>query len=286
MDTLETKGEAEGNTNPPRVSNSKRWVFTLHKGVIGDVETALRDKTVKGIIASELGKSGTTPHIQGFVHFKEKVRPFGYLERTTHWEKAKGNDDAQLAYCRKEGLEIREWGFPKPVKICEPKGWQKDMVNTLKGEPEPRKIYWIYGKAGIGKTQFAKYCCVKLGAILLGGKSTDMKYAIMDYKKNKGETPELVILDIPYCKQEYISYEGLEQIKNMLFFNSKYESGMVYGNSPHMVVLANREPDYDKMSTKDWFVVMNVDSYDISSQDVATEPQTCTNTGVVGKCCV
>lgn len=250
-------GAEGGNTKPPRISASKRWVFTLHNGVMDEVVRPLKEITVKGIVGNETGKSGETPHLQGFVYFKERIRPIGLLPKETHWAKARGNDEENYKYCSKEGT-FESWGYPPPIKVLEPVGWQVQLDQELMGEPIKRRINWYWGPANCGKTEFAKWCVIKRGAIMVGGKSSDMKYAIADWLKKHKETPRLVILDIPFCKQEYISYEGLEQVKNMLFFSSKYESSMVCGNPPHVVVLANREPSYHMMSEKKWFNVVEI----------------------------
>jgi hypothetical protein len=43
----------------------------------------------------------------------------------------------------------------------------------------------------------------------------------------------------------------------MFFFNGKYEGGMVHGKCPHVIVFANEEPDYNKM-TDNRFIVRNI----------------------------
>ena len=245
----------KGNTILSRVAPSKRWCFTYHGGDKEFVVPILKVLSTKGIIGNELGKSGGTPHLQGFVYFKNKVRPKGFLPKEVHWEKAKGTDIDNYRYCSKESDDYTAWGYPEPIHVFEPIGWQKELVLELNESPKRRKIHWFYGPARSGKTELVKYLCVKKDALLLGSKGSDMKYAVTEWLKKRGETPRLVVLDIPYCKQEYVSYEGIEAIKNMCFFSSKYESSMVVGNIPHVVVFSNAEPDYNKMSERDWFYV-------------------------------
>lgn len=259
-----------GNTRPKskQISPAVHWCFTYHlpdeiidyKEYISSIKKEFYELTVKGIIGYELGKSGETRHLQGYMHFKNKVRPAGMkLPKEVHWEKCKGNSEQNREYCKKETLYFLEWGFPKPLILIEPKGWQSDLLDLIQGEVNPREILWFVGEGNIGKSAMCKYLVAKEGALLLGSKGSDMKYAIVSYVKEHGYTPYLVVLDIPLSKSEYISYEGIESVKNMLFFSPKYESCMVCGNPPHIVVFANRAPDRNQMSI-DRFKVFNIGS--------------------------
>lgn len=66
--------------------------------------------------------------------------------------------------------------------------------------------------------------------------------------------PRIVIINIPRNNKNFVSYTGLEEIKDMFFFSGKYESGMVSGASPHLIVFSNSPPDYHKMSLDRWVV--------------------------------
>ena len=65
----------------------------------------------------------------------------------------------------------------------------------------------------------------------------------------------MIIIDIPRSKSEFVSYSGIEEIKDMFFFCGKYESSMVCGENPHVIVFSNTEPDYDKLSSDRWSIV-------------------------------
>ena len=52
------------------------------------------------------------------------------------------------------------------------------------------------------------------------------------------------MFDVPRSSQQYISYTGIEEIKNGIFSSPKYESCMVAMPPPHVVVLCNIPPDY------------------------------------------
>ena len=117
----------------------------------------------------------------------------------------------------------------------------------------PRSIYWFYDKRGnSGKSSMCKILCANNGAIILSGKSADMKYAIVKYKEKHGIYPELILIDCPRSNTDYLSYGGIEEIKNGCFFSSKYECDMVIMNNPTIIIFANVTPDTSKMSNDRW----------------------------------
>ena len=70
--------------------------------------------------------------------------------------------------------------------------------------------------------------------MVLGGKSADMKNGVVEYQKNNTCLPEIVVLNIPRSfNSDYLSYTGIEEVKDMFFNSGKYEGGMIDGNSPH-----------------------------------------------------
>jgi hypothetical protein len=52
----------------------------------------------------------------------------------------------------------------------------------------------------------------------------------------------LVICDVPRAAGNFVNYGALEQVKNGLFFSSKYESEMAVFNPPHVICFANSKP--------------------------------------------
>ena len=53
-----------------------------------------------------------------------------------------------------------------------------------------------------------------------------------------------------------ISYDGIEEIKDMMFYSGKYEGGMVVGKCPRFIVFANNPPIFEKMSADRWRVII------------------------------
>ena len=80
-----------------------------------------------------------------------------------------------------------------------------------------------------------------------------MKHGVISYKETNGYTPEFIVVNIPRSfNQDYLSYTGLEEIKDMFFYSGKYEGGMVDGNPPHLWIFSNEDPVHDMMSNDRW----------------------------------
>lgn len=270
-----------GNTNiqipiVPRCAPAKRWCFTLNNyteediGSIGSVVPLVCDKW---IYSREVGESGT-PHLQGFVSFKVKSRPFNIFKiPRIHWEKARGNDMAQVIYCEKDGDIVEKVGLPKqpkPIKVIVPdRPYQKFILDIIKKEPDERTIYWFFDrKGGIGKTSLSKYLVVNKGAVIMSGKSADVRNGIVEYKKQNGITPELIVYNVPRSlDKKYLSYEGLENCKDMLFYSGKYEGAMICGNAPHLIVFANDPPNLEKLSADRWEIYEIDETFNIHLWD-------------------
>lgn len=260
----------EGNVSSPppkRISPAKRWCLCLNNYTnddIGSMVPVFERICRFGILALEIGEICGTKHVQGYVEFKNKLRPFslGLTPRIT-WKLCKGNRDSNVRYCSKgNGYDddpdiVWSKGLKKPVKLIEEKdmyNWQKEIIELLETEPDDRSIYWYAGPGGCGKTCFCKWLCMKKGAIMLSGKGGDVRNGVVEYVKLTGDTPEIVLVNIPRSHYGYVSYEGLENIKDMCFYSGKYEGGMVVGNCPHLLVFGNALPDMDKCSKDRWKV--------------------------------
>lgn len=167
-------------------------------------------------------------------------------------------------YVQKQDSKVENgWTFIYGINVWKPLDilqknqlydWQEQIIEIIEKEPNNRIIHWYWEPLGkVGKSTFCKYLCVKYDGLILSGKSADMKYAIANIVvKNKQPYPRLIVFDIPRTSKDYISYTGMEEVKNGLFFSSKYESGMVIGNCPHIFVFCNFEPNLETMSKDRW----------------------------------
>lgn len=253
-----------GNTKPPRkqISPAKNWsftVFNLDEDNINNIISTFDSSNSSYILAKEICPETKREHLQCYCEFSKKCRPKNlFNDDTIHWEKSKGNRESNLNYCSKDGNIIKtNFKMRKPVKILKKEqlyNWQINILDIIKDEPDDRTIYWFYGKNGNnGKTTFCKYLVVEHGAIILSGKSADMKNAIVELDKQNGYTPELIVCNIPKSfDSNYLSYTGLEEIKDMLFYSGKYEGGMICGNPPHLIIFSNELPDVNKVSIDRW----------------------------------
>jgi len=239
-----------------RIPSSKYWLGTWNNYT--DAEQfidLLNGLCEKYCCQEEVGASGT-PHLQFKVCFAKACRPCETIPiKEIHWEKSRKWDGWQ--YCAKDDTAAgKRWAKgcdpPERLEIPEMTGWQLDMLEILKQKPDHRTIYWLWEPEGnFGKSAFARYCCCteSLNATLFGGKAADAKAGLALMKKK----PRICLLDVPRSV-EHISYTALEEIKNGVFFSSKYESGMVKMNHPHVVVLANEPPEFRKLSSDRWKV--------------------------------
>lgn len=262
---MESSNSSKGNlSNTKQIPPAKWWCFTLNNyndDDINDILTICSNSSIKYVFQEETGDEGTK-HLQGVIEFNKKLRPKGlFINKGIHWEKTK-NTKASIAYCCKEetrtGKIFTNLKLPKPLKLINPKQffeWQIEIYDIIKEEADDRTIYWYWSEdGGVGKSIFSKYLCAKEDAVLLSGKAADMKYGILAYKNKHDVYPETIIIDVPRSNVEFLSYTGIEEIKNGCFFSTKYESDMVIFNNPHIIIFANEEPNYEKMSADRWCV--------------------------------
>lgn len=253
---------------PPAKQDSpkKRWCLTLNNYTEEEYNSLIdffsSNSSNKWIIGKEKGEKRETPHLQMYINFKDKIR-FTALKKFNdrlHIESSKGDELSNVKYCSKEG-DFKAMGLkvPRPLKPLPvmDRWWQKDLINVVEQEPHDRLVYWYYSASGnTGKTTFARYLHRKYGALLLSGKASDMKNSIIEYEKTNGDTPEIIVYDLPRgFDKSYVSYNGLEEIKNMFFYSGKYEGGMIDGNPPHFIIFSNEQPEVDKMSKDRWRIV-------------------------------
>lgn len=260
-----------GNTKSD--PKAKRWCFTWN-GYPSTAGIALknffRDRRARcWIFGREKGELGTK-HLQGYVEFKSDRR-FSTLRKLAkghlHWEKARGTREENADYCAKDGdwdsmgaIEPAE-KLDDPLDGVEQHQWQKDLTEIVMKRciPHSREIYWLIGYEGAeGKTSWAKSMVIRFpnDVLYVSGKAIDMKYAIAARLKDGKRAPKTIVLGIPRSRNpEAVSYAGLEELKDGLFFSSKYESKMIVFNTPHVIVLANQGPAFGKFSQdrlKEW----------------------------------
>lgn len=257
-----------GNTKPQskREIRGRNWFLTINNPSFSD-DTKIRELE-KYCFQYEKGESGTI-HIQAVIGFKNPIS-FNSVKKmfnTAHIEPVKSINEA-LDYCNKSNTSIScNWsrGFKPqtPIKIIkELRPFQQKIVDNINFHDD-RKINWYYDTHGnIGKTSLAKYLCVKYNALYVNGKGADMRYAVANWE-NKNEL--ICIFGFARSLEGKISYTGIEDIKDGLFFSGKYESSMTIMNSPYIICLANWYPDTSEMSKDRWNIIKLDDNEDETS---------------------
>lgn len=244
------------------------WCFTWHNYPENWQEhfVSLRGILEGYIIGEEVCPHTGRPHLQGWVDFGKKRGRWSELKlpKTINWEKALGSPTHNYIYCTKDEKAII-WGSGLSAKPEEPykvelelSSWQSRLAKILEEEPDSRTVWWLWephGKAG--KTLFQKWwCCNNNDTLVLSGKAADMKNGIITWIQETGRAPRVILCNIPRSVEEqYVSFTGLEEVKDMLFYSGKYEGGMVNQKPPHLVIFANWEPDTSKMSGDRWRIV-------------------------------
>lgn len=254
--TSQDKPDGNTKTSGPKYQ-LYRWVFTLscEKMTTLELWDILSQKAKEFTFSKESGIKTGYEHYQGCfsLHNKEYFNTVkNWIGNTVHLEPCK-DWHASKNYCSKSDTHV-EGPYSesrKPLRtICILRPWQEKLKQMLEKEPNNRDILWICDKkGGIGKTQFCKWAAYNMGAtIITNGGVKDISILIPN-------NPKIIIFNFSRSKENYISYEGIEGVKDGLITSTKYESKTKIFDSPHVVIMANFEPDYDALSEDRWKVI-------------------------------
>lgn len=256
----------DGNTKRHR---ARSWFFTYNNPTISWSQLSQLLKVgdvIKMVGQLERGDSGTE-HFQGVVQFKNQItfKTLRSIDQAIHWEKCK-NLRAALEYCTKaesriEGPWAMGWDIPEQIRTIERgnfRPWQRTIENRLQYCQSDRSIYWIWeDEGGVGKTAYAKSIAMR-GGLVLGGRGADIKYGVADFIRKHGKLGRAVF-HFTRSVENYVSYQAIEEVKDGIFYNSKYESGMVVFNPPQLLCLANFPPEESKLSRDRWVIGKIID---------------------------
>lgn len=252
----QTEGQAGNTCNRLR---SRGWFMTINNFTEDDEANIKNVGAEKWIYQVEVGNSGTV-HLQVFIYFKNPT-DFTTIKRwfpEAHIEAAKNNKKS-ITYCSKPDTRVRgpyclgiELSTPLTL-ISELNAWQQQIIELIKTTPDHRTIHWYYDLIGnTGKTSLCKYICLNFpDSIYVNGAAKDMKFCISKMKVK----PKIILIDYARDQESHISWQGIEEIKNGIFFNTKYESSMVIMNCPHVICFANFRPQTIKLSLDRWNIV-------------------------------
>ena len=234
----------------------------------------------------EKGKETGRWHYQGYCYntaaktltqWRNKLPPGTWImimkahTRSNAWE-----------YCCKENTrvtvaELKANGFPRdmagphvkgiiipqagggvhdPLKDKELYPWQEELEQRIKGPPSDRSVIWIHEPDGkCGKSAFTKHLALRGDTLVVGGKAADSLHGIRDWVnpvKGTAKKLHIVVIDIPRCQKDFVSYQTMEKAKDGCFFSGKYEGTMTLYNPPHILVFSNQPPDRTQMSADRW----------------------------------
>lgn len=139
--------------------------------------------------------------------------------------------------------------------------WQEYVASLMQNDPDDRTIYWLYDfKGGAGKTVLANYLVGNDHALVL----TPARVADMAYIWSQQYTnTNIVVFD---CCRSFAkelgqrdplqgSLELAEAIKNRRVTSTKYVSKICHSAACHVLFMANRLPDYSKLSEDRWHIM-------------------------------
>lgn len=203
---------------------------------------------------TEFGDDSKIPKKKGERQDLMKIKE--ELDSTNDWQKVEQNHfSAFTKYHRyfrdyfgrvKEKKEsIRRRARYESVEL---RDWQEAMMSRL-DQQNDRNVLWLYEhEGGVGKSWLANYLEVMRGAFLIqNAKRNDIAHAY-NYEK-------IVVFDLTRSDKEFVNYSTIEQFKNGRIFSGKYESKMKRFIPAKVLVLANYQPDKDKLSLDRWDIV-------------------------------
>jgi len=263
--------EPEEKEVKKQVNKAINWSFVFNNYTEDDIliiSAKFKEECKMWIFECEIGEEGT-PHLQGFIKLKEKMRPTELkLNKKIHWELCGGDEIDNLKYCSKDyrkNDKVRIFKSDNVIIPCdvvkvikEFRPFQKELLDIILGPVNEGKIIWVYDEEGqLGKTEFLRYCNVEYGIpFTYGGKCADIVNLAFNNKKYLLNTNRACML---YnfgreTENDKISYKSMEQIADGAISNTKFETGCFVCNKPHVVVLANCMPLIEKMTKSRWIV--------------------------------
>jgi len=130
-------------------------------------------------------------------------------------------------------------------------GWQMNLTVLLESHVNRRKVVWYWSEDGDkGKSYFANHHVPQTSHVITGGKHADIYYTL------SGMIHGLKVVFFDYGRSgNEPAYPVMEKLKDGMFTSTKYESRTVRFNPVHVVVFANKEPDYTQLSADRWMVL-------------------------------
>lgn len=252
-----------GNTRPSaRDPKSRQWCLTLNNYTEAEVASLVSHASKeKYIFAREICPTTGTPHIQGYIKFRQLIRAstLKNWNGRIHWEKCRGGRNEMeiqynnLIYCRKDRNYIANCYVPKPLMTLTREQlypWQAALEDELCMDPPPRKVIWIWGEKGnVGKTEFIIYMAHKYDWVqwCAATKSADIITLASPMKC-------CYLLNFVRRQEGFEPYVAIESLKDGMISDAKLkkECRNILMNKPWVVCFANWPPDIDALSHDRW----------------------------------
>lgn len=167
---------------------SRGWCFTLNNFIAADLLEIDSWESLNNVtymcVGREVGDEKKTPHLQGYVEFKNARRGSDLIKSLrgcAHWEVRLGSPKQASDYCKKDGVfaetgtlsrqgkrtdidvigdAIMSGESPKDVACDHPGTYIKfhKGIHALKhasyeDRTDPPAVSWLWGKSGVGKTR-------------------------------------------------------------------------------------------------------------------------------------
>lgn len=243
--------------------------------------------TLTAVFQLEAAPTTGRLHFQANVKTKEKRRSKTLAKASNHLlpgveiSPCSITGQAELAsYVMKNETRIQgPWGWPTDIYrgadlYTTPRPWQKTLEEYITMPPDKREIIWIHNSKGnAGKSQFCKKMCWLHGAAHLAYARTENLIALACHKISHCFLVDLS-RSMPKDIGKFDLYSALEQIKNGMLVNTKYEVKTVFFDPPHVIVFANQQPAYLAMTADRWKVMHITDDYLLANgPETPTTPQ-------------
>lgn len=237
----------------------RNWCYTLNNYSEAEVNYLHEFECKYHIFGYEIAPMTETPHIQGYIEFKEPIR-FSQITKLiprAHIELRKGTAEEAIKYCKKDGKYVETGKAPvgqgtrsdlaivaeKVIKgtfdpcdhpetfIKYHKGIEKLSEAVTKHRTEPPRVYWFWGLAGTGKTRSAVDVC--------GIPFTYIKDGTIWWNGYDATTHRSIVID---------DFDGHWQFRDLLRlldrypYQGQYKGGYVKINSEFIIITCEFPP--------------------------------------------
>lgn len=196
QESSEPQVENHGRSNSKTTSRSRKWVFTwlnYNQEALTCLERLFQEMGQYLIYGKENAPTTGTPHLQGFIYFKQAVSMNTIKKKldsqTIHLEIARGTFAENIAYCSKEG-NFTELGKrpldPEEKGLIQKQRWTLCRSNAESGNWKEiddelyiryvRNLEWIHKKSLVQKDFEGNGCLQNRNLWLFGDTGSGKSY--------------------------------------------------------------------------------------------------------------